>query len=63
MLQAMAQGVAVVATRWSGNMEFTNDNNSILIRRRWSPLWMTPCIYHTETMYGPNLMNRPRPML
>ena len=31
MLEAMAQGVPVVATGWSGNMDFTNETNSILI--------------------------------
>jgi glycosyltransferase involved in cell wall biosynthesis len=38
MLQAMAQGVTVVATGWSGNMEFTNDYNSILVPARMVPV-------------------------
>ncbi len=31
MMEAMAQGTAVIATRYSGNLEFMNDSNSILI--------------------------------
>jgi glycosyltransferase involved in cell wall biosynthesis len=31
MLEAMAAGLPVVATRWSGNLEFMNESNSLLV--------------------------------
>ena len=31
MLEAMACRIPVVATRWSGNLEFMNDENSVLL--------------------------------
>ena len=31
MLEAMACRLPVVATRWSGNLEFMNDENSVLL--------------------------------
>ena len=38
MLQAMAQGVAVIANLMPENMEFTNDDNSILVASRETPV-------------------------
>lgn len=31
MLEAMAAGLPTIATRWSGNLEFMNDDNSLLL--------------------------------
>lgn len=38
MLEAMAHGLPVVATRWSGNLDFMNDSNSLLVDFRLAPV-------------------------
>lgn len=38
MLEAMAAGTPVVASRWSGNLDFMNDQNSVLIDCAQTPL-------------------------
>jgi glycosyltransferase involved in cell wall biosynthesis len=38
MLEAMAHGKPVVATKWSGNLDFMNDENSLLIEGKMVPI-------------------------
>jgi glycosyltransferase involved in cell wall biosynthesis len=38
MLEAMAHGTPVVASRWSGNLEFMNDQNSFLVDCSLTPI-------------------------
>jgi len=38
LLEAMARGTAVVATRWSGNLDFMDDTNSMLIDAEMVPI-------------------------
>jgi glycosyltransferase involved in cell wall biosynthesis len=38
MAGAMAHGVPVVATGWSGNLEFMNESNSVLVPYRLVPV-------------------------
>jgi glycosyltransferase involved in cell wall biosynthesis/Flp pilus assembly protein TadD len=63
-MQAMACGLPVIATRWGGNLEFMNDENSLLIdieglveidERAEIPFyrgqrWAEPCVDHLVTL-------------
>jgi glycosyltransferase involved in cell wall biosynthesis len=44
MLEAMSLGVPVVATGWSGNLDFMNQSNSLLIRSKQIPV-CDPTLY------------------
>lgn len=45
LAEAMASGKAVIATGWSGNLEFMNEDNSILLPYRLAPVKDSSGIY------------------
>ena len=45
MMECMAMGMPVIATGWSGNMDFMRESNSCLVRHRLVPV-------DPATMYG-----------
>lgn len=50
LMEAMALGKPVVATAWSGNMDFTNDTNACLV-----PYRLVPVESHHPRAYGQSL--------
>jgi len=55
MLEAMAHGVPVIATGWSGNCEFMNPANSILVPHQLIAVQDPAAIYSGSTWADPDL--------
>jgi glycosyltransferase involved in cell wall biosynthesis len=55
MLEALARGVPVVATGWSGNLDFTTRENSILVPYALVPVNDAASIYRGSHWAEPNL--------
>jgi glycosyltransferase involved in cell wall biosynthesis len=51
LAEAMARGLPVVATNWSGNVDFVNDRTGILIPYQLVPAEDPQGTYHHPTMY------------
>lgn len=63
-MQAMASALPVIATRWSGNLEFMNDDNSLLLQATapveidqreeinfyWGQHWSEPSVEHLSEL-------------
>jgi glycosyltransferase involved in cell wall biosynthesis len=55
MLEAMAHGVPVIATAWSGNLDFMDEANSVLVPARLVPVDDSAGIYHGSVWAEPDL--------
>lgn len=55
MLEAMAHGVPVVGTAWSGNVDFMTSENSLLVPARLVPVEDGAGIYHGSVWAEPDL--------
>jgi glycosyltransferase involved in cell wall biosynthesis len=55
MLEAMAHGVPVIATGWSGNLEFMNPANSLLVPHQLIAVQDPAAIYSGSTWADPDL--------
>lgn len=55
MLEALSHGVPVVATGWSGNMDFTTAENSILIPFALVPVDDAASVYHGSRWAEPDI--------
>lgn len=55
MLEAMAHGIPVVATGWSGNLEFMDPSNSRLVPYRLIPVEDTSAVYGSSVWAAPDL--------
>lgn len=55
MLEALARGVPVVATGWSGNMDFTTTDNSILVPFQLVPVQDDASVYRGSHWAEPDL--------
>ncbi|GAB0117731.1 glycosyltransferase [Acidisoma sp. 7E03] len=55
MLEALSRGIPVVATGWSGNMDFTTPDNSFLVPYRLTPVADTDAVYHGSQWAEPDL--------
>lgn len=55
MLEALSRGIPVVATGWSGNMDFTTPENSLLVPHRLVPVADTDAVYHGSQWAEPDL--------
>lgn len=55
MLEAMAHGVPVVATGWSGNLEFMDETNSHLVPYQLVPVRDAASIYSGSTWAEPDI--------
>ncbi|CAH2603291.1 Glycosyltransferase [Rhodovastum atsumiense] len=55
MAEAMAWGVPVVATGWSGNLDFMDDSDSCLVPYRLVPVSDSAAIYRGSTWAEPDL--------
>jgi glycosyltransferase involved in cell wall biosynthesis len=56
MAEAMAHGVPVVATGWSGNLDYMDATNSCLVPYRLIPVEDQSSIYHDGTWAEPDLV-------
>ena len=55
MLEAMAHGIPVVATGWSGNLEFMNASNSRLVPYDLIPVQDTAAVYGASVWADPDV--------
>jgi glycosyltransferase involved in cell wall biosynthesis len=55
MLEALARGIPVVGTGWSGNLDFLDTSNSVLIPYRLVPVKDQSGIYRNSTWAEPDL--------
>ena len=55
MLEALARGIPVVATGWSGNTDFTNSDNSVAVPYRLVPVADPAAIYQGSRWADPDL--------
>jgi glycosyltransferase involved in cell wall biosynthesis len=55
MLEALARGIPVVATAWSGNTDFTNSGNSVDVAYRLVPVEDPAAIYTASFWAEPDL--------
>jgi glycosyltransferase involved in cell wall biosynthesis len=55
MLEAMAYGIPVVATGWSGNLEFMDPSNSRLVPYRLIPVEDASAVYGSSIWAAPDL--------
>jgi glycosyltransferase involved in cell wall biosynthesis len=55
MLEAMSHGIPSIATGWSGNLEFMNDDNSMLVPYRLIPVTDPTGIYAGSRWAEPDL--------
>jgi glycosyltransferase involved in cell wall biosynthesis len=55
MLEAMAHGIPVVATGWSGNLEFMDPSNSRLVPYRLIPVQDAAAVYGSSIWAAPDL--------
>jgi glycosyltransferase involved in cell wall biosynthesis len=55
MLDALARGIPVVATAWSGNTDFTDDRNSVLVPYELVPVEDQAAIYRGSRWAEPDL--------
>ncbi len=55
MLEALARGIPVVATAWSGNTDFTDSGNSVGVPYRLVPVEDPAAIYHGSCWAEPDL--------
>lgn len=53
--EAMALGVPVIATAWSGNMDFMDDSSALLIPSRQTPVQDSQGIYAGQTWADPDI--------
>ena len=56
MLEALARGIPVVATAWSGNMDFTGRGNSVDVPYRLVPVRDPAAIYHGGCWAEPDIV-------
>jgi glycosyltransferase involved in cell wall biosynthesis len=66
LIEAMLKGVPSIATRWSGQLEFMNDENSWLVDCRLvdvpEPAWRAAAIFHGHRWAEPDLAHSRRAM-
>jgi glycosyltransferase involved in cell wall biosynthesis len=55
MLEALARGIPVVATAWSGNTDFTNSDNSVAVPYSLVAVDDPAAIYHDSRWAEPDL--------
>lgn len=55
MLEAMAHGVPVIATAWSGNLDFMDGTNAVLVPARLAPVADDAGIYRDSVWAEPDL--------
>jgi glycosyltransferase involved in cell wall biosynthesis len=55
MLEALARGIPVVATAWSGNTDFTDSTNSVAVPYRLVPVEDAAAIYRASLWAEPDL--------